>query len=718
MLVGVAATPAEAATGCDAPDTTWVGPATQAGFASWAEPTNWTNGVPTVESVVCIPTTASGPLVAEETRAEAGVVTLEGTLTVEGTLAVATLEGDFGELHGPGTTTVTGRLSGYWLAFQDAAVVDLRANAALGGELFVADGSRLNVQGDAVLEPDARIDSLSDNPGLFTITPTGSLTFESANESAEVIGGFANHGDVSVTAGYVLMLGASPEDAHPDQFSTGTFTGAPEATFNVSNTELRDGARIDHATWVDHMTVPVGNTATVSDSTVYWDPAEPEPNLAGAGNLVVTDDSTVGGRIGGSLTISVPAGERVRMADAVVQDQARVLVHGELQGADINLDDQAVLDVYGVHRVGGGGGLVDFTGTDPGLEIIRPGGELLTDADDSLSIVAPFVNQGTVDAGTGFIYLGPRVESPSPSSGTLRADPTGTLLLGSNVEGEPPLVLDAPVIQGTVHVSGDVRSGDAQIRGDISTVSPGRLGLTGITTLTDGASIAGDVVVGGQLQADVGATGTATLRDAEVTGRVTALSGTLSVPSLSPTTRQRDGTLASGQWHALPSATLDLPAITTNDAKLTLEGPGASFGGLTALDNGPNGTVNLRGGADLRLPGRFRNEGLVHLSPRSRLITGAMFRQFATGRLVTEVEAAGLGRVRAEGRRDLAGELVVQRDPSYEPSVDTVLTFLVSNGRAEPDDAFDSVVSPKFGSRKFRVLYELDHVRLWVDRVG
>jgi hypothetical protein len=45
-------------------------------------------------------------------------------------------------------------------------------------------------------------------------------------------------------------------------------------------------------------------------------------------------------------------------------------------------------------------------------------------------------------------------------------------------------------------------------------------------------------------------------------------------------------------------------------------------------------------------------------------------------------------------------------------------TFLASNGRADPDDAFDSVVSPTFESRKFRVRYERDHVRLWVDRVG
>lgn len=415
------------------------------------------------------------------------------------------------------------------------------------------------------------------------------------------------------------------------------------------------------------------------------------------------------------------------MGDAIVEDQARIWVDGELaQVGDIELLDDAVLDVYGVHHaVSSGGGWVNYSGTDPGLEIIHPQGKLVADEDaHGLVVLVPAVNHGTVDAGTGFIEFAPRVESPEPSSGTFRADPAGTLFLGDGWDARPELVLDGATIEGTVKIAGEVRADGLEVLGDLETrpssgdYQGGHLDIAGTARLLDDASIAGDVVVSGTLEADPGAGGTATLSGTRVTGSVRADSGTLSVPSLAVTTLEEDGTLTNGEWSAAPGARLELPAITTNDTKLTLEGPGASLGGLTALDNGPNGSLDLRGGADLKLLGRFRNEGLVHLSPGSRLITGAMFRQFATGRLVTEVDATGLGRVRAEGRRDLAGELVVQRDPSYEPSVDTVLTFLASNGRAEPDDAFDSVVSPKFGSRKFRVLYELDHLRLWVDRIG
>lgn len=659
--------------------------------------------------------------------ADGATVTLDGELAVGSSFDVASLVGDFGELHGPGTTTVTDRLAGYWLTLLDDAVVDMPQEAvtALGGEIHVYDGSRLNVQGDAVLEDDAVIDSWDQNPGLFTITPTGSLTFAgNSSTDARVIGGFANHGEVTATGGYLLMMGASPEEAHPDQFSSGTFTGAPGTTFNVSNTELRTGARLDHVTWVDHITVPAGNTVTAADSGLVDIPDSndpPPPSILGAGELVVTDESSFNyASIGGSLTVTVPAGEVFTAGDVAVEDHARLNVVGELaQWSDIDLEDDAVLDIYGVHRAAQGG-LVDFTGTDPGLEVIHPAGQLLASQDGAVSVIAPFVNEGTVDSGTGWIYLGPRAASPSSSSGTFRADPAGTLYLGSNVEGDPPLALDRPVIEGAVDVSGPVTAENTDVRGELSTAQGGRLALDGTTTMADGASIAGDVTVSGTLEADPGATGTATLSGAEVTGSVRAVSGTLSVPSLAPSTLGEEGTLTKGHWAAAPGATLDLPAVTTNDTEITFEGPGASFGdGLATLtDTGRSGALRLLDGAHTSVPGPFTNEGTLELSSGSRLRVGARFAQLTTGTLVTDVDGAGRGRIRAEGPRDLAGRLEVRRDPAYEPPVGTVLNFITSDGAKGADDAFESVVSPKYGSRKVRVDYGVDKVRLWVDRVG
>ena len=732
-LVGIVATPAEAATGCENPDTTWVGPATEGGSVSWDETANWTNGVPTAASVVCLPAAAPGPHVLEGTAAEAGAVTLEGALTVAGSLDVATLEGDLGELHGPGTTTVTERLSGTWLTLEDSAVVDLREQAALGGELHVYDGSKLNVRGDTALEPGARIDSFSETPGLFTITETGSLTFDSANESADVIGGFANHGDVNVTAGWVLMQGASPEDAHTDQFSTGSFTGAAEATFNVSNTELRDGDRLDHVTWVDHVTVPAGNTVTAADSGLVDFPdsnGPPPPSILGAGEIVVTDDSSLNyASIGGSLTVTVPVGEVFAVGHAAVAGHARLKVDGELaQWSDIDLDDDAVLDIYGTHRAeDGGGGVVNFSGTDPGLEVIHPGGQLVADPDGFLNLATPLVNEGTVDSRSGFIQLAPLAEAPSPSSGLFRGGPPGQLHLGDSFfEDAPPLALDQAVVEGEVDVDGSVVANGLQVRGQLvtqpggDTYPPGQVELTGNTTLADGASIAGKVTVGGQLEADLGASGTATLSGAAVTGQVHVVSGTLSVPSLAPSTLEEDGTLTSGEWIASLGATLDLPAVTTIDASLLLMDPGSTFGdGLATLTGvGPNGTL-LLGGGDLAVPGLFRNEGDLYLFSGSRLDVGGKFRQSATGILDTYLESAGRGQVRAAGVRDLAGKLVIERDPAYKPPVGTVLNLITSDGRRDVDDAFDKVVSPKYGTtRRLRVDYGVNRVRLRVDRVG
>ncbi|HET7195392.1 MAG TPA: hypothetical protein VFI99_10440 [Nocardioides sp.] len=726
-LVGAAATSAEAVTGCDVPTTTWVGPATEGGSASWNEPTNWSSGVPDATSAVCIPASTIGPHVLDGTQAEAGVVTLAGTLTVDSTLNVTALEGEFGELHGSGTTTVLDKIVGDGLTLLDAATVELPHEAVLGGELHVWDGSRLNVRGDAILEDGASIESFvgPEGPGYFTVAETGTLTLDSAGGSAGVYGGFTNHGAVHVLEGWLTMLGAGDE-APPGQFSDGSFTASPDATLTLAYTELRTGARIDNADVVDHIAVPAGNTATVSDSTVTFGPTESDLSLAGAGELRVTGNSVVSGRIGGSLTVTVPAGEVVRMGDAVVQDQARVRVDGELaQIGDILLQAQASLDVYGAHRAVHDGGLVHFSGADPGVEVIHPEGRLLCDEGSLLGMYTPVVNRGTVDSGNGLIVLAPDTDSPQPSSGTYRAGPSGTLVLGDAWDDRPDLVLDQATIEGQVLVGGVVRASGLQVRGRLETYPRsdthpgGELVLAGTTTLADGASIDGNVTVGGQLQADLGPTGRASLSGAEVTGDVVAMSGTLSVPSLATSTLGEDGTLTEGQWRVWEGATLDLPAVTTLDTELYLLGGGASFGGglATLTRIGPNGVL-LTGGDDLAVPGPFRNEGFLVLNSGSRLDVGGKFRQLSTGTLYTYLDSAGHGQVRASGPRNLAGTLEVGRDPAYRPPVDTVLRFITSNGRVGRDDAFDKVISPPYGVRKLRVNYGEDRVRLWVDRVG
>ena len=286
LLVGLAATPAQAATGCEAPDTRWVAQATpNFTSSSWDDPENWSNGVPTAESVVCIPSTTRAPEILEGARASADVidaagaaVTLTGTLTVGSSFDVAELVADEGSLVG-GTTSVTDSLAGSGLTLTDRGALDQWGTAVFGE--WDAQGSRITVHGDADLTPSGTVDTLD---GLFTIAETGSLTMDAEGSSAAVIGGFANHGAVTVTAGSVFMMGAGGSGSgHPDEFSDGTFIAAPDAELDVAYTELRSGARLDHLTWVDHITVPAGETATAADSTIYLGPlrARAQPGRRG-----------------------------------------------------------------------------------------------------------------------------------------------------------------------------------------------------------------------------------------------------------------------------------------------------------------------------------------------------------------------------------------------------------------------------------------------------
>ena len=182
-------------------------------------------------------------------------------------------------------------------------------------DLEVWDGSVLTVRGDIVLGDGATIDSFGlPSPGLFTILDTGSFTLEAPDSSATVQGGFANHGQITVTAGqHLMMLGASPEDAHPDQFSTGRFTGAPGAFFNVSGTELRNGALLEHVTWVDHITVPEGNTVNAVASSLV--DVVVEGSLESDGATTLDGAEVTGSVIAMSGTLYVPS-----LAPATLRD--------------------------------------------------------------------------------------------------------------------------------------------------------------------------------------------------------------------------------------------------------------------------------------------------------------------------------------------------------------------------------------------------------------
>jgi hypothetical protein len=710
-------TAADAATACDDPDTTWVGPAAEDGSGAWNEPSNWTAGVPTATSVVCIPATPVGPHVAMNSQSVAGtvdasaaVLTLEGAgfLTVTTARTVGSLVGDGGTLVGPGATTVTGSLIGE-LTFQGTAV-DQWGDASVGRWWNLEEGSTLTVHGDVELLPGADVSSYTygpGEPGLLVVAETGSLTVGSPDVSASIRGGFANHGTVSVTAGHLQMFGTRGE-GRADEYSTGLFSAASGATLEVAATELRTGTHFENVQ-ADSFLVPADNVIDVADSRLVdweWGTPTPGPSMGGAGEIVVTDGTWIGARIQDSLTVTVPEGEVLDFGGAV-EDHARLVVDGEVHERATAVVEDGMIDVRGTYVSTGGtnwGGLqLDLT--DLGTFLIEPGATFVKEGPDFGVPFAEMENHGSVvvDEGDLGVHLSGAAQ---PSTGDFSAKAGTSLFVydvrgagasmalgaGATVTGRVTLVEDLAA-DGVTFDDADVRTHFDMWNG----VDKGSLTLTGTTTLRDGTSLKGQgpISVQGDLESDPGEGGATTLAGADVAGSVSAVSGTLDVPNLAPVTLH-DGVLTGGSWSVAPGATLDLPEVVTNKAALSLEGAGASFGdGLSSL---------------------VRNAGTLAVASDARLRVDGAYRQTAAGTLEIGVGAAGSGRLVTAGQRDLAGDLVLVRDPDFRPAVGTLRTVVTSHGRVGAGDHFDQVVYTSFGGRGFRAEYDVDRVRVRVVR--
>ena len=99
----LAAAPAHAAATCADATTTWIGPADGASNA-WDEPANWTHGVPTATSVVCIEAASwqAAPVLPERSTVDVAGWSSSGLLTVGGSLTTDALTA--GNVDGGDTT--------------------------------------------------------------------------------------------------------------------------------------------------------------------------------------------------------------------------------------------------------------------------------------------------------------------------------------------------------------------------------------------------------------------------------------------------------------------------------------------------------------------------------------------------------------------------------------------------------------------------------------
>ncbi len=224
---------------------------------------------------------------------------------------------------------------------------------------------------------------------------------------------------------------------------------------------------------------------------------------------------------------------------------------------------------------------------------------------------------------------------------------------------------------------------------------------TTASTLTIGPS----VTVGGQsgIVASVGTSGgdilnTGTIASSksiliEVTnfdneGTVEASAGSQLDFNIAPTNLSA-GTLTGGTWSIGPDSTLDLDGrtVTTNDATIILDGPGASFIAMTQLaTNAAGGSLELLDGASFKTAGNLDNAGTIQLSPGTLTAKGT-FTQESTGALDIGVGglAAGsqFGQLAVTGQASLAGDLNISVLDGYSPALGTgygVMTFPAMTG--------------------------------------
>ena len=312
-LSGLVALPAtaDAATICAAPDTTWVGPATADGDRSWAVASNWSNGVPTATSAVCVPggTNADPEVTAGTTVTVAAVDASAAGVDVSGGSLTVTGPWDAGRLHASGGEVVLGGTS-------------------VLHEVVLQASADLVVAGAAALAADADVDAFEAAPeGGVRVTSTGELTLDD-DAYVRVSGVIVNHGVVRAQQGHLDLMGIGVQYAPPGAASDGRYIGRPGADLWLSGTVLADGAVLDGVIAFD-VHVPADAEVTATGGARLWPDIMDQdvPGITGSGTVLMTGGSVLATGLADHLTLRVPQGELAQL-DGWIGGHAHAVVDG------------------------------------------------------------------------------------------------------------------------------------------------------------------------------------------------------------------------------------------------------------------------------------------------------------------------------------------------------------------------------------------------------
>jgi hypothetical protein len=716
-LSGLVAVPtaADAATVCDAPDTTWVGPASADGDRSWTVASNWSNGVPGTTSAVCIPagTNADPEVTAGTTVTVAAVDAPAAGLDVTGGSLTVTGPWDAARLHASGGEVVL-------------------AGASVLHVVSLAQAADLVVTGAATLAADADIDAFEAAPdGRVRVSSTGELALD-VDADVRVSGLIVNHGVIRAEQGFLDLMSIGVQYTPADAASDGTYIGGSGADLWVSGTVLADGAVLDGVTAFD-VHVPAAASVTATGGARLWPDVvdQDAPGITGSGTVVMTGDSQLASGFADNLTLQVPQGEQAYL-DGWIGGNAHAVIEGTAvdRFGGLAVYDQATLDVestgvvrmvhdddfFGPERVGG-----PFSSF-----VVHPGGEVVGGGAQGSLVFGILENHGTVRAEGGDFWLldsSASVVDQELVGGRWEvaagADLAFTDMGMAMIDAIPANAADVVLEGAGSSVHGLDALATNELTGTVTLAQGATLSLTGPLTNHGGLrvghsavlDVAGDLHSDGNIWledgADVGLTG-ALLND----GIVQVDDATASISSAQKT--QNVGSLlVGGDGHLdldrtvhntglvrlVTGASLATTGALDNDGEVLATGPGAVLtpsGGTTnaaRIDVDPDASLTLGGdlsstgitwvhaGATLDTTGAVLNAGRLWVDATGRLAPAGTFTQTGTGLLRVGVGDTTVGRVAAGGVRDLAGKLVLRLETGAWPPLGSHRAPVTSAGR-------------------------------------
>lgn len=327
------------------------------------------------------------------------------------------------------------------------------------------------------------------------------------------------------------------------------------------------------------------------------------------------------------VPITVSSGGSLKLAGGVTQIANGLRLYGTLNP----LDGTILKDVYTTGSKGftiGTGQTVNFDGcyidvplTVSGTLVLRSAGWTQTEISDTFTVM----DQGTLQIdGMGSTAFPLRVQGNMMNKGTVRLTITGSgqatgLRVDGTLTNDPAGLIEVPAgpvgvrtlsavldNRGTVNVNADLLVQNT-IGG--SAVNSGTIDVTGGNMTMSGSGL-GSFINTGTLTVAAGRTFTL------VNGQFANFNSTT-------------GALSGGTFTIAGSLRVADAAIKSNSANLTLDGAGADVANaatgtslLSALtSNAAGGTLTLRNGKVLTVPGTFTNAGTLWVTDNSKLLT-------------------------------------------------------------------------------------------------